>query len=111
MNEDIMLLSNVLVYDGLLKCGNEAVAKRSLQIPDRRQLAFAKPWVRDVLLDRYKVVFCDTDDVPALETKRGDRTTNEMEASFIKQVHDSNINHLTSRSSTRFAKAEYPHLQ
>ena len=35
---------------------------------------------------RYKVVFCDTDRVPALETKRGDRTTNEIEAQLIKQV-------------------------
>jgi DNA replication ATP-dependent helicase Dna2 len=86
MNEDIMLLSNVLVYDGMLKCGNEAVAKQNLQIPDAAALAFAKPWVRDVLSERYKVVFCDTDLVPALETKRGDRTTNELEASFIKQV-------------------------
>jgi hypothetical protein len=35
---------------------------------------------------RYKVVFCDTDCLPALETKRGDRTTNEVEAALIKQV-------------------------
>ena len=53
MNEDIMLLSNSLVYDGLLKCGNEGVAKRVLQIPDRRALGVAKPWVRDILSDRY----------------------------------------------------------
>jgi DNA replication ATP-dependent helicase Dna2 len=53
MNEDIMLLSNSLVYDGLLKCGNEGVAKRVLQIPDPKQLVSAKPWVRDILSDRY----------------------------------------------------------
>jgi hypothetical protein len=35
---------------------------------------------------RYKVVFCDTDRVPALETKRGERTTNDVEAALIKQV-------------------------
>lgn len=35
---------------------------------------------------RYKVVFCDTDRVPALETKRGARTTNEIEAALIKEV-------------------------
>lgn len=52
MNEDIMLLSNSLVYDGLLKCGNESVAKRVLQIPNRAQLAGARFWVRDVLSDR-----------------------------------------------------------
>jgi len=111
MNEDIMLLSNILVYDGLLKCGSEDVAKRSLQIPNRGQLALAKPWVRDVLSERYKVVFCDTDRVPALETKRGDRTTNEMEASFIKQVGQLETGCLTDRSSTRFAKAGYRPLR
>jgi DNA replication ATP-dependent helicase Dna2 len=53
MNEDIMLLSNSLVYDGLLKCGNESVAKQVLRIPDCKQLNFAKSWVRDVLSERY----------------------------------------------------------
>lgn len=52
MNEDIMLLSNSLVYDGLLKCGNQSVAKRVLQIPKRTVLANAKMWVREVLSDQ-----------------------------------------------------------
>jgi DNA replication ATP-dependent helicase Dna2 len=52
MNEDIMLLSNTLVYDGLLKCGNQAVAKRVLQIPKRALLGNEKMWVKDVLSDR-----------------------------------------------------------
>jgi hypothetical protein len=34
----------------------------------------------------HKVVFCDTDLLPALETKRGDRTINEIEGALIKQV-------------------------
>jgi DNA replication ATP-dependent helicase Dna2 len=38
--------------------------------------------------DRYTVVFCDTDRVPALETKQGDRTTNALEAKFIKEIVD-----------------------
>lgn len=100
-----MLLSNVLVYDGMLKCGNEAVAKRSLRILDATALAFAKPWVRDVLSERYKLVFCDTDLVPALETKRGDRTTNELEGTFIKQVPPLLIDLADNRLSTRSGKA------
>ena len=52
MNEDIMLLSNSLVYDGMLKCGNESVAKRILQIPNRGQALLAKPWIREILSDR-----------------------------------------------------------
>ena len=33
MNEDIMLLSNRLIYRDRLKCGSRAVAKQSLLIP------------------------------------------------------------------------------
>ena len=36
MNEDIMLLSNRLVYENRLKCGSDQVAKQGLLIPDRR---------------------------------------------------------------------------
>lgn len=38
MNEDIMLLSNKLIYGGRLQCGSEAVAKQSLVIPNRRHV-------------------------------------------------------------------------
>lgn len=38
MNADIMLLSNKLIYNDRLRCGSEAVAKRSLQLPDPSQL-------------------------------------------------------------------------
>ena len=34
MCEEIMTLSNTLIYDGLLKCGNQAVAKRALTVPN-----------------------------------------------------------------------------
>lgn len=34
MCEEIMSLSNELIYHGLLKCGNESVAKRELEIPN-----------------------------------------------------------------------------
>lgn len=53
MNADIMLLSNSLVYDGMLKCGNEIVANRVLQIPNRKLLDATKPWIKDVLSERY----------------------------------------------------------
>jgi DNA replication ATP-dependent helicase Dna2 len=37
MNEDIMLLSNELIYEGRLKCGTEAVAKQGLVLPHRKK--------------------------------------------------------------------------
>jgi len=36
MNEDIMHLSNELIYEGKLVCGSEEVAKRCLEIPSYR---------------------------------------------------------------------------
>ena len=36
MNEDIMHLSNTLIYEGKLQCGSEEVAKRCLEIPNYR---------------------------------------------------------------------------
>jgi DNA replication ATP-dependent helicase Dna2 len=38
MNQDIMLLSNKLIYDDRLKCGNEWVARRALELPNRPAL-------------------------------------------------------------------------
>ena len=35
MNEDIMLLSNKLIYGDRLRCGSAEVAKQSLQLPSR----------------------------------------------------------------------------
>lgn len=37
MNDDIMSLTNHLVYDGRLKCGSAEVAKRRLDLPTRDQ--------------------------------------------------------------------------
>lgn len=35
MNEDIMALSNRLIYEDRLCCGSEAVAQQTLRLPDR----------------------------------------------------------------------------
>lgn len=39
MCEEIMSLSNKLIYDGRLKCGNEAVARRTLKLPEPTRLS------------------------------------------------------------------------
>lgn len=38
MNEDIMLLSNKLIYGDRLKCGSKAVADQTLKLPNRSQV-------------------------------------------------------------------------
>ena len=58
MNEDIMLLSNRLVYENRLKCGSETVARQSLVLSRRsacgelfEQSCDEKCWIQDLLDD------------------------------------------------------------
>ena len=37
MNSDIMLLSNKLIYSDRLRCGSDAVASRSLHLPQHKE--------------------------------------------------------------------------
>lgn len=93
MNEDIMLLSNKLIYEDRLRCGNEAIAKQSLQLPHRATCADIGTsacgtdcWVQDLLEERSKAVFVDTDAVPAEETRAGDLVQNPTEAVLVAQL-------------------------
>ena len=38
MNQDIMGLSNALIYENRLKCGTESVARAVLELPDWDEL-------------------------------------------------------------------------
>lgn len=56
MNEDIMALSNKLIYEGRLRCGNESVAKKGLKVDMEgvkcKEHAATGCWVRDLLDER-----------------------------------------------------------
>ncbi|KAK4699919.1 DNA replication ATP-dependent helicase/nuclease Dna2, partial [Phenoliferia sp. Uapishka_3] len=100
MNEDIMHLSNKLVYEDRLQAGSKAVATRSLKLPNPKALDAmhghvdhgAKPcWIRDLLDPERKVVFVDTDLLPARERKVGPLVDNEVEASLVCQFTDALI--------------------
>ncbi|KAG8903622.1 Tripartite DNA replication factor [Tulasnella sp. 403] len=93
MNEDIMHLSNRLIYSDRLKCGSEEVARRCLSIPNRKPIEMLHDvnvpdackggncWM-EKLLDE-KAVFVDTDGVPARDSRVGDLVQNEVEAHLI----------------------------
>ncbi|KAJ6613311.1 Dna2-domain-containing protein [Mycena sp. CBHHK59/15] len=94
MNEDIMTLSNKLIYQDRLKCGSEAVAKQTLVLPNRtflRDVHIGKPchsngcWIDELLSETCKAVFVDTDDVPARDSRVGDLVQNEVEANLVYQ--------------------------
>ena len=108
MNEDIMLLTNELVYDGKLKIGSASIAQRELNLPDATPLAHSEQWLQDVLDPRLapfptvensncrsnrivrshsrKVVFIDTDLLPAREKKTVSLVENETEARLVLEV-------------------------
>ncbi|KAJ7505308.1 DNA replication factor Dna2-domain-containing protein [Mycena galericulata] len=95
MNEDIMALSNRLIYGDRLRCGSEAVARQTLVLPDRtflQDLHVGKPchsggcWIDKLMAESCKAVFVDTDAVPAQDSRVGDLVQNEVEANLVYQV-------------------------
>lgn len=111
MCEEIMTLSNALIYDGRLKCGTAAVANRSIIIPNidaLRQhhhnpisILSADPkkvcpgptrgscWLRDLLDPSVKACFVNTDPLLPLSREAlesGSRITNPCEANLTAQL-------------------------
>lgn len=98
MNKDIMDVSNALIYDGKLKCGNHQVASRTLQLPllDAALRSVHEHshchnshdcWLASVLDPGRKVLFVDTDEMKCKESRPlGSFLQNEGEAQLIYQV-------------------------
>lgn len=101
MCEDIMSLSNELIYDGKLKCGNQSVGNRTLQLADpfgldtlhqQQQACQAQSsdcWLNRLTNPRNKVVFANIDPLgpAALETlNTGKSITNATEAALTAQT-------------------------
>ncbi|KAH9482370.1 DNA replication ATP-dependent helicase/nuclease DNA2 [Psilocybe cubensis] len=110
MNEDIMMLSNKLIYNDRLQCGNDEVAKRSLVLRNKRFLGRLHVnahnddsahienssnkvlcrgadvcWLEKLCDERCKAVFVDTDNLPAHESRVGDLVQNTTEAELVCQ--------------------------
>lgn len=103
MCEDIMTLANVLIYDGRLRCGNEAVATRQLQNIDLSRLSTyhnsastctiypaSDPacWLSTLCSPTKKVLYLNTDPLgpPAQEVlSSGKNITNPLEATLAAQ--------------------------
>lgn len=98
MCEDIMKLSNFLIYKDKLKCGNEQVSNQSLTIQNLGEIskykttASGKDWLTDILDPSRKVVFGDYDrDLGLMENVEGDNIINRGECELICQMIDSLI--------------------
>ncbi|OAX37312.1 Dna2-domain-containing protein [Rhizopogon vinicolor AM-OR11-026] len=95
MNEDIMQLSNKLIYGDRLRCGSEEVAKRTLILPNNCMMGNLEPhmclcegscWLRYILSESCKVVFLDTDQLPAHDSRVGDLVQNDVEGKLVYQI-------------------------
>ncbi|KAF7346336.1 DNA replication helicase [Mycena sanguinolenta] len=95
MNEDIMTLSNKLIYGDRLTCGSEEVANQSLVLPDTKFLDNMHIgrschadgcWIDRIMAQSCRAVFVDTDAVPARDSRIGDLVQNEVEAKLVYEV-------------------------
>lgn len=81
MNSDIMLLCNSLVYNHKLRCGNEAVARSSMELQHLDRIS--PPWLRQVCAQR--VALLDTD-AAGLGEDEGGRGSNRQEAKLVARI-------------------------
>lgn len=103
MCEEIMSLSNELIYHGQLRCGNDSVAIRELEIPNHKGLeAFHTSdticsgkgdpcWLEHATSKTNKVVFANTDPLgqkamESLIAGGGKTITNSLEATLAAQL-------------------------
>jgi DNA replication ATP-dependent helicase Dna2 len=111
MCEEIMLLSNTLIYSGRLKCGTPEVASRSLEIPGMagglkhhhatwEQMSSQRPmclgpnqgrcWLKDLIDPSAKTRLVNTDTLSGqgLESVSGSRIVNSTEVTLCGQLVD-----------------------
>jgi DNA replication ATP-dependent helicase Dna2 len=103
MNKDIMLLSNYLIYDYRLKSGSSKIHSSRLDLErneswingihtwstlDKSNTCSnnSSCWINKVLDPAHSVLFLDTDQVPAIETKMGPWIENPIEALLVSRV-------------------------
>jgi len=103
MNEDIMTLSNHLIYNGQLRCGTENVSKRRLTDMNEMKLAelsggesSREDWLRRAMSSAFPVVFLDMDRVEtcsdSFSDKKNDqnnlegKTEHKVEAQLVSQL-------------------------
>lgn len=92
MNDDIMRLSNHLVYGGELRAGSEAVRDRALLLPQLQaalERAGKEAWIEDLLQPTSKVRFLDTSQRSLQEvgeSKHGELVKNHFEAEMVIRI-------------------------
>lgn len=94
MCEQIMMLSNSLIYNGRLKCGSAIVAKQSLHIPHPDAIQqYVKVgrnsedlWMNTIFCPQNKVIFLNHDLLPGRERLVGQKIENITESNLIQKI-------------------------
>lgn len=94
MNQDIMLISNALVYQNRLKCGSEQVAGQELIIPQASQLSKhlnfgsekKRLWLHHIFNRENNVIFLNHDKLEAYERSVGENISNLKEVELTRQI-------------------------
>ncbi|XP_022112069.1 DNA replication ATP-dependent helicase/nuclease DNA2-like isoform X2 [Acanthaster planci] len=93
MNSDIMMLSNALVYEDRLQCGNEKVSMATLRLPKwdsvKSELLAGSgdnSWTLKALQPATTVCFLNTDKVKSPESLGEKHTVNSAEAMLVKYL-------------------------
>jgi DNA replication ATP-dependent helicase Dna2 len=102
MNEAICRLSSEAVYGGRLKCGNDEVSTRKLELPgfpSRLPPAASRsvyPWLKRVIDPEQTVVFVDTDNI-----KKKPRSASERTSVNLSNAADEDIEALEEKMGGR----------
>eukprot|EP00798_Chlamydomonas_sp_ICE-L_P015376 gene15376-21461_t len=87
MAADIMLLSNRLVYNGVLQCGSDEVAMAKLNLPHyiaRCNDGSMPQWLKQALDPNHRVVYVNTSNIDAArEVMLRDAVSNPSEATLV----------------------------
>ncbi|GAX73854.1 hypothetical protein CEUSTIGMA_g1304.t1 [Chlamydomonas eustigma] len=88
MADDIMYLSNHLVYNGAMICGSDSVAAAQLVLPKymamKQSAMLQSEWLLKALDPEQRVIFLDTSKVPGTsEQQLGDGVSNQGEVMLI----------------------------
>ena len=93
MCEEVMLLSNTLIYGGALRCADEKVARRTLSVDlGRLKNTVAPDWLRKLIDPGVKACFVNTDFLAggggAREETRGSGVVNVAEVEIVVRLVD-----------------------
>ncbi|KAJ6319289.1 hypothetical protein OIU78_014832 [Salix suchowensis] len=83
MCQDIMELSNALIYGDRLRCGSSEIANARLEFSGLQSFS---SWLKEVLNPGRPVVFINTDMLPAYEAKDSKTVNNPIEAYIVAEV-------------------------